>query len=246
MLTETPGQFLLGDDLIVAPAFAAVGGPPIPASGGAGPFGTVGVALWVPPGDWRDFHAATPRDALPTGWMSYAADINTVPVLVRGGAAIAMLPRAAAANATRAPPPGAAFAFGASARQYSALTWRIFPGAPAGTSDVYEDDGLTTAYLTGASARTTLSYVVDALVTTLTIATSGRGYDGMVTSGRAYAVELLAAPVAPARVTQNGVALVEGGGDSAPGTWERTLDGATVVRLFLCATAAPQTVEVQY
>jgi hypothetical protein len=62
---------------------------------------------------------------------------------------------------------------------------------------------------------------------------------------RAYAVELLATSAAPARVVQNGVDLAQGS-SGAPGTWERTAGGATVVRLFLCSTGAVQSVQVLY
>ena len=239
---STPGQFSLGEELVVAPAAAPVAGPPIPPSGGPGAYGSTPVALWVPPGDWRDFNSPRPATPLPSGWLTYEADIYTTPVLARGGAAIAMLPEAAAAG------------LGASARQYSALTWRIFPGAAAGASEVYEDDGASTDYLQGASAVTTLSYAAvggggglrsGALALQVTNTTSGSGYSGMVRIGRAYALELLASDM-PVGVAQNGVALVQGGSSSAPGTWTRSPDGATLIYLFLCSTDDVQSVQVQY
>ena len=198
----TPGQYMLGEALIVAPALAPVAGPPIPAAGGAGPFGAAGVAVWVPPGDWRDFRAPA-APPLAQGWMTYAADIYTVPVLVRGGAAIPLLQLPANASGAAAAP------LGASARQYSALTWRVFPGAASGAGEVYEDDGESTGYLTGASARTLLNYAAPPppAATSLSIATTGAGYAGMVTQGRAYAVELLATSAAqPATVEASSTA----------------------------------------
>lgn len=170
--------------------------------------------------------------------MTYAADIYTVPVLVRGGAAIPLLSNISGA---------AAAPLGASARQYSALTWRVFPGAASGGGEVYEDDGESTGYLTDASARTLLTYAAPPppAATSLSIATTGAGYAGMVTQGRAYAVELLATSAAPARVVQNGVELAQGS-SGAPGTWQRTAEGATVVRLFLCSTDAAQSVQLLY
>lgn len=235
---STPGQYSLGEDLVVAPVWVPVSDPPIPPEGGPGPFGTAPVSLWVPPGDWRDFNSPSPTTPLLSGWQTYAADIFTTPVLVRGGAAIAMLPEGSI---------GGGGSLGVSARQYSALTWRIFPGATAGGSEVYEDDGMTTDYLQGSSAMTSLSYAaLGPQVLQVTISTSGSGYAGMVKEGRAYALELLAS-ASPVSVTHNGVALekVDGGG-STPGTWVRSPAGATLVYLFLSTTDAVQSVEVKY
>ena len=233
----TPGQFMLGADLLVAPAWAPVAGPPIPPAGGAGAFGAVNVSIWVPPGDWRDFWAPA-RGALPPGaWTSYAADLATVPVLVRGGAAIAMLPRALAAVP------------GASARQYSALAWRVFPGAPLGVEvagEAYEDDGASTDYLAGASAVTALRYTATAAGLGIAIATTGAGYAGMVAEGRLYSIELLAS-AAPARVAQNGAPLARSdAGAGAPGTWARTAAGDTLIYLNACSAREAQQVEVAY
>ena len=232
---STPGQYSLGEDLVVAPATAPVAGPPIPPGGGSGPFGVARVPLWVPPGDWRDFNDPAPAAPLAPGWQAYAADIYTTPVLVRGGAAIAMLPERAAR------------AFGASAAQYSALTWRIFPGAPAGASEVWEDDGASTQYLQGARALTSLTYAAaGGGALQVAIATSGPGYAGMVRSGREYALELLAS-APPAGVTQNGAALaLDASGSGAPGTWARSPAGATLVFLFPCSADELQSVVVQY
>jgi len=231
----TPGQYNLGEDLVVAPVGVPVSDPPIPPGGGGGPFGTAPVPLWVPPGDWRDFNSPTPSTPLPSGWQTYPADIYTTPVLVRGGAAIAMLPESAVGSG-----------FGVSARQYSALTWRIFPGASQGSSEVYEDDGISTDYLEGGSALTSLTYAaLGPSLLQATIATTGSGYSGMVKAGRAYALELLASAL-PVGVTHNGMALVKGEGGSTPGTWTRSPAGATLIYLFLSTTDAVQSVEVKY
>ncbi len=90
---HTPGQFLLGNDIIVAPAFSPVRDPPIPPQGGS-PGGVVGVSLWVPPAPdaWVDFNAPA-TSAFAPGWMLYNASIFTVPVLARAGAVIPLLPR---------------------------------------------------------------------------------------------------------------------------------------------------------
>jgi alpha-glucosidase (family GH31 glycosyl hydrolase) len=90
---HTPGQFLLGNDLIVAPAFSPVQHPPIPPQGGS-PGGVVGVSIWVPPAaeQWVDFNAPAAA-ALPPGWTLYNSSIFTVPVLARAGSVIPLIPR---------------------------------------------------------------------------------------------------------------------------------------------------------
>jgi len=230
----TPGQYMLGADMIVAPAFAPVSDPPIPPAGGA-PGGAVGVRVWVPPGTWLDYNdpAAPPVQG---GWIVYNASIAVVPVLVRAGAVVPALPRARAA------------AFGASAKNYDALVFTVFPGAPSGGVDVYEDDGASTAYLAGAAATTAYAYAPrasgggGARCARHTIATRG-GYAGMVASGRAYTVELVNAP-APAAVAQNGAPLPESGSEGVPGTWARRGGITTVVTLLPADTSVDVEVDV--
>jgi len=133
----TPGQYMLGPSLIVAPPFAPVSNPPIPPSGGV-PGGTVGVQMWVPPGEaWLDYNGASAAP-MPSGWVTYNASIAVVPVLVRAGAVIPTLPRAYASK------------WGVSAMQYDALVFTVFPGGSGtGGVEVYEDDGASTAFLQG-------------------------------------------------------------------------------------------------
>ncbi len=216
----TPGQYLLGPDLIVAPAAAPVSDPPIPPAGGA-PGGAVGVRVWVPPGggDWLDYNdpAAKPVAA---GWSTYNASIAMVPVLVRAGAVVPALPRAYAA------------VWGVSAKNYDSLVFTVFPGAASGGTSVYEDDGATTGFLRGEAATTAFAYAPGggARCTAHTVATRG-AYPGMVTAERAYTVELIAAP-APAAVTQNGTPLPEHASEGVPGTWARRGSITTVITLL--------------
>ena len=166
----TPGQYMLGAELLVAPALGPVAGPPIPPAGGGGAGGTVGVRVWLPPSaawlDWSDPSGGP----LVSGWQLYNASISTVPVFARAGAVVPLLPRAYAALP------------GASARQYDALTFRVFPGEASGGGQVYEDDGVSTAHLRGASATTALAYAPgEAGCTLYEVATRG-SYAGMVAS----------------------------------------------------------------
>jgi alpha-glucosidase (family GH31 glycosyl hydrolase) len=219
----TPGQYLLGLDLIVAPPFAPVSDPPIPLAGGA-PGGVVGVRMWVPPGaTWLDYNDGAAR-SVAGGWITYNASISVVPVLVRAGAVVPTLPRAYAA------------VWGVSARNYDALVFTVFPGAPSGGTAVYEDDGATTGFLRGEAANTSFAYGPSGGkgCTAYTLATRG-AYQGMITSGRAYTVELVAAP-APTAVTQNGTPLPEKANEGVPGTWARRGGVTTVVSLLPAET----------
>jgi len=222
-------QYMLGHDVLVAPAFAPVS-PPVT--------GTVAVSVWLPPideGAWLDFNApgAAPLPAGAT--ISYNASLAVVPAFVRAGAVIPLLPRSLAG------------VFGVSAQQYHALEFNVFPGSPAGSGrvDVYEDDGVSTDYLQGLSATTTLSYAAAGApgCTLYSIATSGAAYAGMVTSGRLYSVILLAS-AAPTSAALNGALLPQAQTDGTPGTYYRTPGGDTRVYLAPASTSEAQSLAV--
>jgi alpha-glucosidase (family GH31 glycosyl hydrolase) len=203
------GQYMLGRDVVVAPAFSPVA-PPLT--------GSVGVAVWLPPvaeGAWIDFNApgAAP---LPAGaHIIYNASLAVVPAFVRAGAVLPMLPRRLA-NVS-----------GISAQQYRELEFNVFPGRGAGLADVYEDDGLTTDYLQGASATTRFAYAPAPSqpgCTVYSISTSG-AYGGMVATGRLYSVFLLAAAAAPASVSVDGQPLPQAPADGAASSWFLTAAG---------------------
>lgn len=231
---DTPGQYMLGENLIVAPALGAVSNPPIPPTGGSAG-GTVNVRVWVPAGDiWRDFNSPNAAPVA-SGWISYNATIFQVPVLVRSGSVVGLLPR----NLTSV--------VGIASQQYSRLVFRVFPGAPAGGTLVYEDDGLSTDYMSGVSATTKHVYRADGACVTHTISTTG-SYSGMITQGRVYALELVAAG-ATGSVTLNGVELTQAAGDGVAGTWcvvgeqtnvyTREVTTADVVTVTVCQRAEP-------
>lgn len=90
---------------------------------------------------------------------------------------------------------------GLAQRAYSALTFNIVPGAAQGSGSVYEDDGLTTAYLNGSVATTLVTYArPDAATLTVTITTTG-SFAGMAPT-RAYTLRVLnSLPLAAASYT---------------------------------------------
>jgi hypothetical protein len=78
--------------------------------------------------------------------------------------------------------------------------------------------------------------------TQYSIATRG-AYEGMVTAGRAYTVELVGAP-APAAVAQNGAPMAENAAEGVPGTWARRGGVTTVITLLPVDTSADAEVAV--
>jgi alpha-glucosidase (family GH31 glycosyl hydrolase) len=196
------GQYMLGTDLVVAPAFSPI----------SSQTGTVAVTVWLPPDSlWVDFNSPSATPFLGGSSITYNASISIVPVFVRAGAVIPMLPRKLA-NVT-----------GISARQYSSLEFNVFPSpetSATGHCEVYEDDGMSTDYLGGISARTTFEYgpsFSSVGCTEYTISTTGT-YTNMITDGRLYSVFILSSS-SPTSVSVNGINLSQSAVDDIPGTW---------------------------
>jgi hypothetical protein len=210
---DTTGQFMLGTDLIVAPAFAPVS-PPIPPVGGGDISGVIGVRVWVPPGTWVSF--TEPSRTFSTGWTIINATIFDVPVLARAGAIVPLLPR----NMTAIP--------GVAASAYSSLVFRHLPGGSENSAavDVYEDDGLSTAYLMGTTAMTSVR-VNKGTCETWTVVTVGMLYDGFIRS-RSYEIETGFGAPTPSNVTEDGIILPRADADGVSGTYFVSLDHVSV------------------
>lgn len=115
-------QYLLGDDLLVAPILEPAR-PGQPAERG----------VWIPPGEWRDLWTGrTHRGPVTIG---VASPLDQVPLFVRGGGVVLSAPlRQAAGRAV-----------------WPALVVDAFVPAHAGcqTRRLYEDDGISMAYEQG-------------------------------------------------------------------------------------------------
>ncbi len=115
-----PDEYYFGDDLLVAPATA----PREKATDR-----TI-VDAWIPPGEWEDwftgerFHGPGP--------VRFFVPLDRVPLLARAGAVIPTTPGVRRTTAIPAAP----------------LVLEVFPG-PAGGMDLYQDDGISQAYLEG-------------------------------------------------------------------------------------------------
>ncbi len=121
---ETPGQFMFGDDLLVAPAVEP----------GYGRARMVDVFVWFPPGEWYNLltheRYVGPSEALVT------VELADIPVFARGGAPIPMNPPKMRHTSQKP----------------DALFVRLYPGS-AVERHLYEDDTESAAYQRGAFRR---------------------------------------------------------------------------------------------
>lgn len=122
-----PGQYWFGSELLAAPFTQPAGAATNLAR----------KSLWLPDGDWFDFFSG---ERYSGGWQTRYGALEDIPVYARAGAIVPL-------DAHRGWGP---------VETPAALDIHVFPGAD-GRFDLYEDDGETNAYLTGAYALTTLA-----------------------------------------------------------------------------------------
>ena len=115
-----PSEYAFGSELIAAPFTT-----PRDASTGFSR-----QTLWLPEGDWFDFSSGEHYTG--GGWMSYYGGLKDIPVLAKAGAIVPLGPLTGWDNVDLP----------------VELTLKIFPGAD-NVFDLYEDDGLTSAYQQG-------------------------------------------------------------------------------------------------
>lgn len=159
-----PQEYLFGDHLLVAPVV----------SPGAGSNRLARQAVWFPEGDWFNWFTGERfgggREVL------VAADIDEFPLYVRGGAPIPM----------RTEPDSNHIA-----SPLADLLIRCFPGADGQRTEtvLYEDDGVSRAYESGAYAKTRLSYSRRGDRVRIAVLPQGGHFSGQRKT-RAYVVEL--------------------------------------------------------
>jgi glycosyl hydrolase family 31/uncharacterized protein DUF5110 len=200
---DNPQEYLLGDALLAAPI----------ATEGAGAARLATQAVLFPAGRWRDWNTG---EAFAGGDEAIVtAAIDEIPLYVREGVPIPM--QAARDRMSADPPPE--------------IVVRCWPGAP-GRFTLYEDDGLSTAYLEGRRATTDLACARDGDRVAVTIAGAQGAFDGQPPN-RAWVVEV--AGVAPA-----GTATVDG----APAAVERD-ESLGIERVRVPARPVAQGVKVE-
>lgn len=156
-------EYFFGDALLAAPI----------AMPGVGP-GRVGrQTVWFPPGTW--YNSFTGEQFRGGDEALVSADINEFPLYVRGGVPVPMQPYQA--RMATAP--------------LATLRVRCYPGEDGRTGrfTLYEDDGQTTAYRTGASATTPLAYARRGNAVTVTVRPTVGHFAGQV-ARRSVIIEL--------------------------------------------------------
>jgi len=169
-------EFLLGDNILVAPIVTA----------GDGPGRVAAQTVWFPPGQW--FNSFTGERFMGGQDVLVTADINEFPLYARGGVPIPMQPYTP--RMATAP--------------LRTLRVRCWPGADGvtGRSTLYEDDGVTTAYTKGQIAIATLSYTRRGEIVTVTVGATAGHYAGQP-ERRSLVIEL-PDMLKAARATLNG------------------------------------------
>ncbi|MFJ6521592.1 TIM-barrel domain-containing protein [Streptomyces filamentosus] len=146
--------------------------------------------IYLPAGTWTDYWTGKTYNG--PGWLNgYSAPLDTLPMFVKGGGILPMWPQM---NHTGEKP-------------VSTLTYDIHPRGTS-TFTLYEDDGITRQYQTGAYAKQKVDVTAPASGTgdvTIAVGASTGTYAGKPTS-RGYEFTVHAA-AAPSTVTVDGSAL---------------------------------------
>ncbi len=151
---EVPQQYMFGSDLLVANI----------ASKGYGPGRVASQLVWFPPGEWFNFFTGESFEG--PEWRLVCADINEIPLYVRGGVPIPMQPYS--------PRP--------TTQNLEKLVVHVWPGKEeeTGSSTLYEDDALSREYEQGRFAKTLLSSTRNGNTTDIAIGATEGEFDGQV------------------------------------------------------------------
>lgn len=171
------GQYLLGDNVLVAPIVSAGVGQNFVAKQG----------VWFPQGTW--YNVFTGEQFAGGTQALVTADIGEVPMYARGGVPIPMQPYT--------PRMGSA--------PVSTLRVRCYPGedSKTGTATLYEDDGRTSGYQRVGFAKTPLSYRREGEVVDVTLGATTGSFSGQLLT-RSVVVELPNTTKATAAFFRNG------------------------------------------
>ncbi|GAA2520572.1 TIM-barrel domain-containing protein [Winogradskya humida] len=123
------GQYLYGDNLLVAPITSPNDGS-----------GNGSASVWVPPGSWTDWFTGTTYTGPAT--VTISAPLSRMPVLVKGGGIV---------------PTRTDYVENAGQRPLTQVTLNVAAGAD-GTSSLYQDAGEGPGYTSGQSTTTALGW----------------------------------------------------------------------------------------
>ncbi len=160
---KNPQEYLYGDAFLVAPIV----------SPGLGKRHIAAQKVWLPDGLWYDWFSG--RKFTGPLEKKFSADISSFPVFARGGLPIPMQPYTPRMTTAALP----------------TLIVRAYPGeeGKTGTFFLYEDDGVSLAYSTGAFNYTRLEYLKEKGQVTVSITPSLMTFAGQL-SRRDYVIEL--------------------------------------------------------
>ena len=192
---DSRGQYVFGNDMIVAPVTAEADADTQLAS----------QSVWLPPGDWIEWQTG----ARLKGGQRYVRNysLTQIPVFVREGAIIPMMPRMSHTGEKPIDP----------------LILEALPGAK-GEARVYADEGAGLGYKDKAFTWTTVRQQRDAHSIHIEIQPVQGSYPGMITQ-RGYEIRL-PATWPPSRVSYNGKALTRNDGSSG---WRYEGNSATTI-----------------
>jgi len=156
---QASDQYFFGSQLVVAPFIT----PPDPQSG------LTSRKVWLPDGAWFCFFNGA---AMACGSTAYSGTLEDIPVFAKAGAIVPLAPKPVWGDTSNP----------------TALDVIIFPGA-GNHFELYEDDGETTAYLSGDYAITLLSLAQDEKALTFTIHPV-EGDASLVPPARAWRIHL--------------------------------------------------------
>lgn len=122
-----PQQYAFGSELIAAP-FTTPRDPDT---------GLSRQVVWLPDGDWYDFFTG---ESVPAGWRAVYGRLDETPVFARAGAIVPLAPRTGWGSVDNP----------------AELDVHVFAGAD-NRFVLYEDDGVSTAYQSGAICRTEIA-----------------------------------------------------------------------------------------
>jgi hypothetical protein len=187
---------MFGDDLLVAPITSPMGEENL----------FVMKEIWLPEGDWFEWSTGT---IVPGGGVvTRPFCLDEVPVYARAGAVVPMQPPMGRTGEKPVDP----------------LILSIFPGE-SGAAKVYEDEGDTDDYKTGAFAFTPVEFEREGDEMSVVVGPAEGGYPGMIET-RGYELRLVLA-YPPEEVSIDGMP-AEYMRDGGSGSWDYDGDELTV------------------
>jgi len=163
MTASQNAQYFFGNSIMVAPITEPAAG-----DNGDPTQSLASKEVWMPPGVWFDAltgELSTVTTAHPHTIRSRGYTLAEVPMWFKGGAVVPYVPLRSMPSLT-----------GVASQQNRFLGFRVIPGgvgSDATSGLAYEDDGTTTAYLTGAFVETHCNVTVEGERTEVSIATRG-------------------------------------------------------------------------